>query len=88
MRSPSCVRLPRPPTNRRDATDDTHVIYGAADDESLGDRLRVTAVANGLSGTRCAQARPPRSPKPRSSKATKGSTRPVLWPKPNYEETA
>ena len=33
------------------AAEDAHVIYGAAYDESLGDQLRVTVIATGLSGT-------------------------------------
>lgn len=32
------------------ASDDAHVIYGAAYDDSLGDELRVTVVATGLAG--------------------------------------
>jgi cell division protein FtsZ len=32
------------------AAEDAHVIYGAAYDESLGDQLRVTVIATGLSG--------------------------------------
>lgn len=34
---------------RRYASDDAHVIYGTAYDESLGDQLRVTVIATGLS---------------------------------------
>jgi cell division protein FtsZ len=34
---------------RRYASDDAHIIYGAAMDESLGDALRVTVIATGLS---------------------------------------
>jgi cell division protein FtsZ len=34
---------------RRYASDDAHIIYGAAMDESLGDQLRVTVIATGLS---------------------------------------
>jgi cell division protein FtsZ len=37
-------------TIRRYAADDAHVIYGTAYDESLGDQLRVTVIATGLSG--------------------------------------
>src|SRR5215218_9695066 len=37
---------------RRYAADDAHVIYGTAYDESLGDQLRVTVIATGLSPTR------------------------------------
>ncbi|MDO9237103.1 MAG: cell division protein FtsZ [Aquabacterium sp.] len=37
-------------TIRRYAAEDAHVIYGTAYDESLGDQLRVTVIATGLSG--------------------------------------
>jgi cell division protein FtsZ len=43
-------------TIRRYAADDAHVIYGTAYDESLGDQLRVTVIATGLSPARRAQA--------------------------------
>jgi cell division protein FtsZ len=36
-------------TIRRYAADDAHVIYGTAYDETLGDQLRVTVIATGLS---------------------------------------
>jgi cell division protein FtsZ len=36
-------------TIRRYAADDAHIIYGAAFDESLGEALRVTVIATGLS---------------------------------------
>ncbi|GCL64084.1 cell division protein FtsZ [Pseudaquabacterium pictum] len=36
-------------TIRRYAADDAHVIFGAAYDDSLGDQLRVTVIATGLS---------------------------------------
>ena len=39
-------------TIRRYASDDAHVIFGTAYDESLGDQLRVTVIATGLSSTR------------------------------------
>ncbi len=42
-------------TIRRYASDDAHVIYGTAYDESLGDQLRVTVIATGLSPVRRAQ---------------------------------
>jgi len=45
-------------TIRRYAADDAHVIYGTAYDESLGDQLRVTVIATGLSSVRKAQAVP------------------------------
>ena len=43
-------------TIRRYAADDAHVIYGTAYDDSLGDQLRVTVIATGLSSIRRAQA--------------------------------
>jgi cell division protein FtsZ len=43
---------------RRYAADDAHVIYGTAYDESLGDQLRVTVIATGLSPARRAQQPP------------------------------
>ena len=43
-------------TIRRYAAEDAHVIYGTAYDESLGDQLRVTVIATGLSGARRQQA--------------------------------
>src|SRR5881409_2923473 len=45
-------------TIRRYAADDAHVIYGTAYDESLGDQLRVTVIATGLSPTRRAMQPP------------------------------
>jgi cell division protein FtsZ len=39
-------------TIRRYAADDAHVIFGTAYDESLGDQLRVTVIATGLSSAR------------------------------------
>jgi cell division protein FtsZ len=47
-------------TIRRYAADDAHVIFGTAYDESLGDQLRVTVIATGLSSARKA-ATPPLS---------------------------
>ena len=43
----------------RYAADDAHVIYGTAYDETLGDQLRVTVIATGLSSLRRAQMRTP-----------------------------
>jgi cell division protein FtsZ len=43
-------------TIRRYAADDAHVIYGTAYDESLGDKLRVTVIATGLSNGKRQQA--------------------------------
>jgi len=42
-------------TIRRYAAEDAHVIYGTAYDESLGDQLRVTVIATGLSTGKRAQ---------------------------------
>jgi cell division protein FtsZ len=39
-------------TIRRYAAEDAHVIFGAAYDETLGDQLRVTVIATGLSRAR------------------------------------
>jgi cell division protein FtsZ len=46
-------------TIRRYAADDAHVIFGTAYDESLGDQLRVTVIATGLSSSRRAAGTPP-----------------------------
>ncbi len=43
-------------TIRRYASEDAHVIYGTAYDESLGDQLRVTVIATGLSPAKRQQA--------------------------------
>ena len=43
-------------TIRRYAADDAHVIYGTAYDDSLGDQLRVTVIATGLSSSKRAAA--------------------------------
>jgi len=45
-------------TIRRYAADDAHVIFGTAYDESLGDKLRVTVIATGLSSV-ARRAQPP-----------------------------
>jgi cell division protein FtsZ len=45
-------------TIRRYAADDAHVIYGTAYDDSLGDQLRVTVIATGLSPASRKQATP------------------------------
>ena len=42
-------------TIRRYAAEEAHVIYGTAYDETLGDQLRVTVIATGLSQSRRAQ---------------------------------
>ena len=51
-------------TIRRYAADDAHVIYGTAYDESLGDQLRVTVIATGLSSVRRTESRDPRTAAP------------------------
>jgi cell division protein FtsZ len=43
-------------TIRRYAADDAHVIYGTAYDDSIGDQLRVTVIATGLSTPKRQQA--------------------------------
>jgi cell division protein FtsZ len=48
-------------TIRRYAADEAHVIYGTAYDESLGDQLRVTVIATGLSSARKSIITPPLS---------------------------
>jgi len=45
-------------TIRRYAAEDAHVIYGTAYDESLGDQLRVTVIATGLSPAKRLQQTP------------------------------
>ncbi len=46
-------------TIRAYASEDAHVIYGTAYDESLGDQIRVTVVATGLSKQGARRAAPP-----------------------------
>jgi len=53
-------------TIRRYAADDAHVIYGTAYDESLGDQLRVTVIATGLSSVRRSESRDTRIAPPLS----------------------
>jgi cell division protein FtsZ len=53
-------------TIRRYASDDAHVIYGTAYDESLGDQLRVTVIATGLSSVRRSESRDTRGNTPLS----------------------
>ena len=59
-------------TIRRYAADDAHIIYGAAYDESLGDQLRVTVIATGLSRARPAAA--PLTVVPAGAPATQTAT--------------
>jgi cell division protein FtsZ len=53
-------------TIRRYAAEDAHVIYGTAYDESLGDQLRVTVIATGLSSVRRTETRDTRHAAPLS----------------------
>jgi cell division protein FtsZ len=46
-------------TIRMYAADDAHVIYGAAFDENLGDQMRVTVIATGLSSVARSKSQPP-----------------------------
>jgi len=43
---------------KRYASEDAHIIYGTAYDESLGDQLRVTVIATGLTAGRARQQAP------------------------------
>jgi cell division protein FtsZ len=48
---------------RRYAADDAHIIYGTAYDDGLGDQLRVTVIATGLSSiARRSESRPSAPP--------------------------
>ena len=64
-------------TIRRYAAEDAHIIYGAAYDESLGDQLRVTVIATGLSRTR-PQAAPLTVVQPTVSLRTGTDNLPIL----------
>ena len=46
-------------TIRRYAAEDAHIIFGTAYDEGLGDQLRVTVIATGLSSVARRSAQPP-----------------------------
>ena len=46
-------------TIKRYAAEDAHIIYGTAYDETLGDQLRVTVIATGLSSVRRSESRTP-----------------------------
>ncbi len=61
---------------RRYAADDAHVIYGTAYDESLGDQLRVTVIATGLSPAKRQQA--PISVVHTAQRVANGADLPVL----------
>ncbi|MES2715487.1 MAG: cell division protein FtsZ [Pseudomonadota bacterium] len=61
-------------TIRRYAADDAHVIFGAAYDDTLGDQLRVTVIATGLSRAR-PQAAPLTVVQPSSQHATQQALR-------------
>ncbi len=66
-------------TIRRYAAEDAHVIFGAAYDETLGDQLRVTVIATGLSRAR-PQAAPLTvvQPSPQVSQRTGTDNLPIL----------
>ena len=66
-------------TIRRYAADDAHVIFGTAYDESLGDQLRVTVIATGLSSV-ARRAQPPLSvvQQPAASLRTGTDNLPIL----------
>jgi cell division protein FtsZ len=61
-------------TIRRYAADDAHVIFGAAYDDTLGDQLRVTVIATGLSRAR-PQAAPLTVVQPTTQHATQQALR-------------
>ncbi len=66
-------------TIRRYAADDAHVIFGTAYDESLGDLLRVTVIATGLSSARKAVVQPPTLvPQPMQALRTGTDNLPIL----------
>src|SRR3990167_3871991 len=64
-------------TIRRYAAEDAHVIFGAAYDETLGDQLRVTVIATGLSRAR-PQAAPLTVVQPSPPLRTGTDTLPIL----------
>ena len=53
------VRRPLSPAQLRYAADDAHVIYGTAYDDALGEEIRVTVVATGLSRQAARRTAPP-----------------------------
>ena len=64
-------------TIRRYAAEDAHIIYGAAYDETLGDQLRVTVIATGLSRAKAAPltvVQPSHIPQPQQSTALRTGT--------------
>ena len=64
-------------TIRRYAAEDAHIIYGAAYDETLGDQLRVTVIATGLSRAKAAPltvVQPSHNPQPQQSTALRTGT--------------
>jgi len=63
---------------RRYAADDAHIIYGAAYDESLGDQLRVTVIATGLSPAARRQSPPLTVVQPAAVQRTGTDNLPVL----------
>ena len=72
---------------KRYASDDAHVIFGTAYDESLGDSLRVTVIATGLSSQR-ARAQAPLSVVQQPHLRTGTDNMPVLTQSVNLPGTA
>jgi cell division protein FtsZ len=70
-------------TIRRYAADDAHVIFGTAYDEGLGDQLRVTVIATGLSSLARRGAQPPlQVVQPASALRTGTDNVPILGQQP------
>ncbi|MCV2349463.1 cell division protein FtsZ [Paucibacter sp. Y2R2-4] len=63
---------------KRYAAEDAHIIYGTAYDESLGDTLRVTVIATGLSSQRARQQAPLSVVQPQVQLRTGTDNMPVL----------
>ena len=72
---------------RRYVADDAHVIYGTAYDDKLGDQLRVTVVATGLTSVRESQTEPPRAVEQRQH-AHEGSVTPSVWRRTRSQASA
>ncbi|QPF75323.1 cell division protein FtsZ [Roseateles sp. DAIF2] len=63
---------------KRYAADDAHIIYGTAYDESLGDQLRVTVIATGLTSQRARVQAPLQVVQPAAQLRTGTDNLPVL----------
>ena len=63
---------------KRYAADDAHIIYGTAYDESLGDQLRVTVIATGLTSNRARVQAPLQVVQPAAALRTGTDNIPVL----------